>query len=102
MVSPRQDESLLLCLTVFDHAVSAGLLVTRARQQHIVYYVSRVLRGAQLQYLLIEKFPCALLIASRKLRPYFESHHVTVLTDQPRQNTLEKCGSSRENDKMGH
>jgi len=89
MVSPNLREPLLLCLAVFDYAVSAVLVVERDRQQHPVYYVSHVLTGPESQYLFVEKFAYALLIASRKLRPYFESHHITVLTDQPLGVTLE-------------
>ena len=64
MVSPGQDEPLLLCLAIFDHVISVVLLVERARQQHPVYYVNHVLIGAELQNPLIEKFAYGLLIAS--------------------------------------
>ena len=90
MVSPSSNEPLLLYLVVSDYTVSAVLVAERNRQQHPVCYVSHVLTGAELRYLLVEKFAYALLIASHKLRPYFESHHVTVLTDQPLRSTLEK------------
>jgi len=79
---------------VFDYAVSAVLVVKRDRQQHLVYYVSHVLTGPELRYFLVEKFAYALLIASCKLRPYFKSHHITILTDQPLWSTLEKYGNS--------
>ena len=95
MVSVSQGEPLLLYLAVSDHVISAVLLVERVRHQHPVYYLSHVLIEAKLRYLLVEKFAYGLLIASRNLRPYFESHHVTVLIDQPLRNTLEKYGSSR-------
>jgi len=94
MVSPSPDEPLLLYLAISDHVVSLVLLVERARQQHPVYYVNHVLIGAELQNPLIEKFAYDLLIASRKLDPYFESHQIIVLTDQPLKNTLKKYGSS--------
>jgi len=35
-----------------------------------VYYVSHALAGAEVNYPLIEKFAYALVMASRKLRPY--------------------------------
>jgi len=65
-----------------------------------VYYVSHVLTGPELRYLLVEKFAYAWLIASRKLCPYFESHPITVLTlDRP---TLAKhIGKIRELGKNG-
>ena len=69
-------------------------MAEQSRQQYPVYYISHVLTGLESRYLLIEKFAYALLIASRKLRPYFESHLVTVLTDQPLRSALKKYGSS--------
>jgi len=46
-----------------------------------VYYVSHVLAGIEMNYLLIEKFAYALVMASRKLRPSFEAYKIVVLTD---------------------
>jgi len=83
MVSPSLNELLLLYLAVSDYAVSAALVVERDRQQHLVYYLRYVLTEVVWRCLLIEKFTYALLVASRKLLPYFESHHITVLIDQP-------------------
>jgi len=94
MVSPNLKELLLLYLAVFDCAVSAVLVAERNRQQYSVYYISHVLTRSKSRYLLVEKFAYALLIASRKLRPYLESHPITVLTDQPLRSTLEKYRSS--------
>ena len=43
-----------------------------------------------MNYPFIEKFAYALVMASRKLRPYFEAHKILVLTDQPLRNVLQK------------
>ena len=56
--------------------------------QKPVYYVSKVLHGAELNYLVIEKFVLAMITASRKLRPYFQFHKIEVLTDQPLLNVI--------------
>jgi len=94
MVSPKLKEALLLYRVMSDYAVSAVLVAERDQQQHLVYYLSHVMMGPKLRYLLVEKFVYALLIASPKLRPYFKSHHITVLIDQPLRSTLEKYGNS--------
>ena len=39
--------------------------------------------GAQARYPRIEKLVFALIVASRKLRPYFQAHTILVMTDQP-------------------
>ena len=77
-----------LYLAVSEHAVSAVLVAERAREQVPVYYISHALAGAEVNYPLIEKFAYALVMASRKLRPYFEAHKILVLTDQPLRSVL--------------
>ena len=51
--------------------------------QKLVYYVSKVLMGAETRYLKIEKLTYALLIAAKKLCHYFQAHHIVILTNQP-------------------
>jgi len=59
-----------------------------------VYYVTYALVGTAVNYPLIEKFAYALVIASRKLRPYFEAHKILVLTNQLLKNVLQKLDAS--------
>src|SRR5574338_1432107 len=56
--------------------------------QRPVYYISKRFAGAEMNYSKIEKLAYCLLIASRKLRPYFQSHPIKVLTDQPLKQVL--------------
>ncbi|XP_010681514.2 uncharacterized protein LOC104896463 [Beta vulgaris subsp. vulgaris] len=44
---------------------------------------------------MIEKFGLALLMASRKLRPYFLAHSILVYTDQPLKQVSQKMDASR-------
>jgi len=60
-----------------------------------MYYISHALAGIEVNYPLIEKFAYALVMASRKVRPYFEAHKILVLTDQPLRNVLQKLDASR-------
>ena len=58
--------------------------VTRVRTiQKPVYYVSEVLHEAKARYLETHKLIYAILIASRKLRHYFQAHRVVVVTSYP-------------------
>jgi len=61
----------------------------RAKEQILVYYVSNTLARVEMNYPLIKKFAHTLVMASRKLRPYFEAFKVTVLIDQPQKNVLQ-------------
>ena len=88
IASPAEGEVLVLYLAVSEHAVSAVLMVERVREQIPVYYVSHALAGGKMNNPFIEKFAYALVMASLKLRPYFEAHKILVLTDQPLRNIL--------------
>ena len=55
-----------------------------------VYYVSKTLLDTETRYSLMEKLALSLIIASRKLRPYFQYHPIVVITSHPLRNVLHK------------
>ena len=81
-------EDLFIYLAISSHALSAVLVREDARIQRPVYYISKRFIGAEMNYSRLEKLAYCLLIASRKLRPYFQAHPVKVLTDQPLKQVL--------------
>ena len=84
LLSPSQPwEELFLYLAVSSEAVNATLVSEEDRVQKPVYYTSRALRGAEERYAPIEKLTFTLVIATRKLKPYFQAHTIIVLTDKP-------------------
>lgn len=83
MTSPCLGDVLCLYLAVSPWAVSAVLVKEFSKAQKPVYYVSQVLRGAEVRYSLVEQLVFTLIVAVRKLRPYFQSHTVQVMTDRP-------------------
>ena len=83
-------EELYLYLAVTPHAVSSALVREEGRVQKSVYYTSRALRGAERRYPQIEKLAFALIIASRKLRHYFQAHVINVMTDHPLKKAMNK------------
>ena len=60
----------------------------------LVYYISKCLVDAETRYLKMEKLDLALVIATRKLRPYFYSHPIWVLTNYPLRQVLQKPDAS--------
>jgi hypothetical protein len=48
--------------------------------QHPVYYISKVLHEAKTRYLEVHKLFYPILIASRKLRHYFQAHRISVVS----------------------
>ena len=83
-------EELYLYLAVTSHAVSSTLIKKEGRVQKPVYYTSRALREAEAQYPQIEKLAFALIIASRKLRHYFQAHVINVMMDHPLKKPMNK------------
>jgi hypothetical protein len=56
--------------------------------QKPVYFVCTVLRDARERYTMQQKLLYTLLIASRKLRHYFQGHPIKVVTDRPLETIL--------------
>jgi hypothetical protein len=103
LVAPEPGEPLYLYIAVATEAVSMVLVVERTAQedqvalegqepegstwvqtiQKPVYYVSEVLQEAKVRYLETHKLLYAVLVASRKLRHYFQAQRGVVVTSFP-------------------
>ena len=89
LLSPSKlDKELSLFLIVSLTAVSSALILEEDRVQLLVYYTSQALRGVEERYPPMEKLAFALIIATCKLRPYFQAHTIVVQTDEPLQKTM--------------
>ncbi|XP_027155826.1 uncharacterized protein LOC113756302 [Coffea eugenioides] len=88
--SVKEGETLFLYLSACNEAVSAVLVREDNGAQRPIYYVSRALQGPETRYTPAEKLVLALVHAARKLRPFFQAHSITVLTDQPLRQILTK------------
>ena len=87
---PIEGEKLYLYLDVFEEAVRTALVRGEEKVQWPVYYMSKRLLDAETRYLDLEKLALALMVASRKLRPYFHAHPIEVLTNYPLRQVLQK------------
>ncbi|GLU06525.1 hypothetical protein SLE2022_235520 [Rubroshorea leprosula] len=74
-------EILYLYLGTSDEAISSVLVREEGKQQKPIYYINSVLHGVELRYPIVEKAALAVVTSARKLRPYFQSHPIIVLTD---------------------
>lgn len=90
LARPVPGETLFLYIAVSQSAVSAVLLREQDKIQQPVYFVSHALTGAETRYPMIEKAAYAVITAARRLRPYFDAHPITVLTDLPLEKSLER------------
>jgi hypothetical protein len=84
---PSPLEPLLLYVAASKAAVSVALVreveTEKGKLQCPAYFVSEALSGSKLLYSELEKIAYAVIMATRKLRHYFEAHKVTMLMDQP-------------------
>ncbi|KAK3012431.1 hypothetical protein RJ639_008333 [Escallonia herrerae] len=85
---PFPGEDLLIYLSVTEVAVSTVLIREEDGVQKPIYYVSKVIQDVETRYPKIDKLALALIISARRLRPYFQSHTIVVLTDQPLRKVL--------------
>ncbi|GJT16463.1 reverse transcriptase domain-containing protein [Tanacetum coccineum] len=90
LTAPKEKEELIMYLAAAKEAIIAVLMTERGGKQLPVYFVSRALRGPEINYTPMEKLVLALLSASRRLKRYFQAHIIVVITDQPIKQLLSK------------
>jgi hypothetical protein len=82
-LTPPSSETPLLLYA----AVSAALVQEKqdgqVKRQAPVYFVSKVLSLSKKNYTELDKVLYAVLMASRKLRHYFQAYHIIVPSSQP-------------------
>jgi hypothetical protein len=87
LTPPTPGAPLLLYVAASHSAVSAALvqekLEGQTKKQVPVYFVSEVLSLSKKNYTELEKVLYAVLMASRKLRYYFQAYHIIVPSSQP-------------------
>ena len=81
---------LFLYLTVSTMAISVALIQEENRVQLLIYYVSQVFKGDKARYPHMENIVFTLIVASRKLRPYFQTNPILVIMDQPIKKAMNK------------
>ncbi|GJQ90295.1 reverse transcriptase domain-containing protein [Tanacetum coccineum] len=83
LIAPKARENLIVYLAASKECISAVLMAERGKDQIPIYFVSRVLQGAELNYPTMEKLVLALIHAARKLKRYFQAHNITLLLSKP-------------------
>ncbi|GJQ93479.1 reverse transcriptase domain-containing protein [Tanacetum coccineum] len=83
LVAPKAGEGLIVYLTASKECISVVLMTERGKDQRPIYFISRVLQGAGLNYPTMEKLVLALIHAARRLKRYFQAHKITIITNKP-------------------
>ena len=72
-----------------ESAVSRALICEDKGIQKLMYYISRSLTEAQTRYQRMKKLALVLFITAKKLRHYFQSFPITMLTEHPLRRIIE-------------
>jgi hypothetical protein len=89
LVPPAAGEALLIYVATTTQVVSAAIVVERQEDGHAllvqrpVYFISEVLSETKIRYPQIQKLLYTVILTQRKLRHYFESHPITVVSSFP-------------------
>ena len=81
-------------LAVSVTAVSTALIREENKKQLSVYYISQAFQGVEAKYPRIEKMAFALIVASRKIHPYFQENPILLMMDQPIKKSMNKLDAT--------
>ncbi|XP_059627692.1 uncharacterized protein LOC132270533 [Cornus florida] len=88
--APEPNKKLFLYLGISSIVTSAVLIRCKEGKQFPVFYVSKTMSEPERRYSRAERMILSLVNAKRKLRHYFESHPIVVLTTFPLRMILHK------------
>ncbi|CAN1273992.1 Retrovirus-related Pol polyprotein from transposon 412 [Linum perenne] len=92
LAAPIPGDELYLYVAIAATAVSSVLVKRTNKEEPPVFYTSKSLVDAETRYSPLEKSAYAVIIASRKLRPYFRAHTIHVVTNLPLKTALRSMG----------
>jgi hypothetical protein len=99
LTPPSPGAPLLLYVAASHSAVIAALVQKKLdgqfKKQAPVYFVSEVLSLSKKNYTKLEKVLYAVLMASRKLRHYFQAYHIIVPSSQPLKDIMRNIEATR-------
>ena len=90
LCKPQLGTPLRLYFVVTEQAISSVLVQEQDQVQKPIYFVSKVLQGPEVRCQALEKATLAVVFSARRLRHYFQSFTVVVMTDLPILKVLQK------------
>ena len=90
LCKPQPGTPLRLYFAVTDRAISSVLVQEHDQVQRPIYFLSKVLQGPKVRYQDQEKAALTVVFSARRLRHYFLSFTIVVMTDLPIHKVLQK------------
>nr|GEW85211.1 reverse transcriptase domain-containing protein [Tanacetum cinerariifolium] len=89
LTAPIKQEELIVYLAAAKETVSAVLLTEREAKQMLIYFVSKALRGPELNYTSMEKLILALVHASKHLKRVSVKGHIFAdfIVERPKEDS---------------
>ncbi|XP_056862178.1 transposon Tf2-1 polyprotein [Raphanus sativus] len=94
LAKPEVGDILSLYIAVTSSAVSSVLIREDRGEQKPIFYISKRMTEAETRYPTLEKMALAVVTSARKLRPYFQSHSIEVLSNQPLRTVMQNTNQS--------
>jgi len=94
LAKPEFGERLFLYISVSVSAVRSVLVRVKRSDEQPIFYVSKSFSDAETRYPMMEKLALTVVTSARKLRPYFQSHPIVVLTSLPLRAILHSLSQS--------
>ncbi|KAF8100771.1 hypothetical protein N665_0218s0109 [Sinapis alba] len=79
---PEEGNILSLYISMSSNAVSNVLTWDNRGEKWPIFYTIKRMTSPEIRYPTLEKMSLAVVMSARKLRPYFQSHSIEVLTNQ--------------------
>ena len=102
LAKPEKGDTLYLYIAVSDAVVSSVLDKEERGEQRPILYTSQSMTDAETRYSTLKKMALAVMTSARKLRPYFQSHSIVVLTNLPLRTIMQNAKSFGQTLKMGN
>lgn len=85
---PREGDKLYLHLDISQWATNVVIVREEAGIQYPIYYTNKALLDVEMRNPKMERWALVLVMATRKLRSYFQAYPIIVMTDQPLRHIL--------------
>ncbi|XP_048622610.1 uncharacterized protein LOC125591798 [Brassica napus] len=91
---PKVGDTLSLYIAVTSSAVSSVLIREDYGEQKPIFYTSKRMTEPETRYPTLENMALAIITSARKIRPYFQSHTIEVLSNQPLRTVMQNTNQS--------
>ena len=91
---PEASDTLSLYIAVTSWAVSSVLIREDRGEQKPIFYISKRISEPETRYPTLEKMALAVVTSARKLRPYYQSHTIEILSNQPLRTVMQNTNQS--------